>query len=58
MLISVQIKKAIENEIKSQQTLIKVLEKQEAMYNADAKAILDHAKKTIAFYDKVLKEAA
>lgn len=58
MLISVKIKKAIEAEIKAQQAVIKMLDTQEANYGADVKTVVDHAKKTITYYEKVLKEAA
>ena len=56
MLMSVQVKKIIENEIKGQNSLIKMLEKQEILYNADVKKVVDHAGKTIEFYEKFLKE--
>ncbi len=58
MLISNNIKKAIEAEIKSQQTLLNLLVKQETSYNVDLSATKAEINDTIAYYEKVVKEAA
>ena len=57
MLISNKIKNTIETEIKSQKALIKVLKNQESSYNTNVKEVVEHAEKTIIYYEKVLKEA-
>ena len=57
MLISNNIKKAIEAEIKSQQALVNMLIKQEASYNVDLTATKTEINNTIAYYEKVIKEA-
>lgn len=58
MLVSIKIKKAIEIEKKSQQTLLKLLETQEVNYSVDLSKEKAEINKSIEYYDKVLKEAA
>lgn len=58
MLMSVKIKKAIESEEKSQKALLKLLLNQEANYGTDLTKEKAEINKTLAYYDKVLKEAA
>lgn len=58
MLISLKIKKVIEAEIKAQKSVIKMLEAQESNYGTDVKEVVDQAKQSISYYEKVLKEAA
>lgn len=55
-LISEKIKKAIESELKSQQAYLKLLESQEKYYGKDHTEEKEFVKKTIANYDKMLKE--
>lgn len=58
MLISVEIKKKIEKEAKTQRTLLKLLENQEKNYNMDLTQEKEDINKSIDYYDKVLKEVA
>ncbi len=58
MLISKNIKKAIETEKKSQQALLNLLIKQEANYGVDLTKEKAEINKSLAYYDKVVKEAA
>ncbi len=58
MLISIKIKKAIEVEAKSQQQLLKLLVNQEANYGVDLSKEKAEINKSLAYYEKVLKEAA
>lgn len=58
MLISLKIKKVIEAEIKAQKSVIKMLEAQESNYGTNVKEVVDQAKQSINYYEKVLKEAA
>ena len=58
MLVSIKIKKAIEVEAKSQKQLLKLLENQEANYGVDLSKEKTEINKSLAYYEKVLKEAA
>ena len=58
MLVSIKIKKAIEQEVKSQKALLKLLETQEANYSVDLSKEKGEINKSLAYYDKVIKEAA
>lgn len=58
MLISIKLKKAIEGEIKAQQTLLKLLENQEQNYNVDCSKEKAEIEESIAYYNKVIKDAA
>lgn len=57
MLISTKIKKVIENEIKSQKTLLKLMTNQETNYGVDLSKEKSDINKSVAYYEKVLKEA-
>lgn len=56
MLLSLKIKKAIEGEIKSQKALLKLLVSQEANYGSNCSKEKEEINKSIAYYEKVLKE--
>lgn len=58
MLANKKILKSIENEIKSQKTLLKLLNNQETNYNVDLSSEIKNVIDSIAFYENVLKEAA
>ncbi len=58
MLISNKLKKAIESEVKAQQTLLKLLVNQEQNYNVDCSKEKEDIEKSIAYYNKVIKDAA
>ena len=58
MLVSKKIYKAIENELKAQKGLVKMLEAQEESYAVDLTKEKEAVNKNINFYEKVLKEAA
>lgn len=58
MLVSIKIKKAIESEIKAQQTLLKLLVAQEQNYNVDCSKEKEDIEKSISYYNKVIKDAA
>ncbi len=58
MLVSIKIKKAIEQEAKNQKQLLKLLENQEANYGVDLSKEKTEINKSLAYYEKVLKEAA
>lgn len=56
--ISIKIKKALETEIKSQQALLKLLANQEKNYNKDLTKEKQDIETSIAYYNKVIKDAA
>lgn len=56
--ISNKIIKALETEIKSQETLLKLLVSQEKNYNRDLTKEKQEIESTIAYYNKVIKDAA
>lgn len=58
MLISLKIKKAIEQEIKAQKSVVKILKNQETNYGTNVKEVVDQANNSITYYEKVLKDAA
>lgn len=58
MLVSVKIKKAIENEVKSQKSLLKALENQEANYKVNLSKTKEDINKSIEYYNMFLDEAA
>ena len=58
MLVSIKIKKAMEAETKNQKNLLKLLINQEANYGVDLSKEKAEVNKSIAYYEKVLKEAA
>lgn len=58
MLVSEKIKKAIESEVKSQNSFIKLIEAQEKNYGEDYSEKKEAIKKTLNFYEKILNEAA
>lgn len=58
MLANKKILKTIENEIKSQKALLKLLETQETNYNVDLSKEKENVNNSISFYERVLKEAA
>lgn len=58
MLISIKIKKAIEAEAKAQKSLLKLLASQEANYGVDLTKQKEDINQSIAYYDKIIKEAA
>ena len=58
MLLSLKIKKAIESEIKVQQTLKKSLELQEANYGVDLSNMKNDIDKVIAYYQDFIKNGS
>lgn len=58
MLLSLKIKKAIESEIKVQQTLKKSLELQEANYGVDLSNTKNDIDKVIAYYQDFIKNGS
>ena len=58
MLLSLKIKKVIENEIKIQQTLKKSLELQEANYGVDLSNMKNDIDKVIAYYQDFIKNGS
>lgn len=58
MLANKKIIKSIENEIKSQKALLKLLETQETNYNVDLSKEKENVNNSISFYERVVKEAA
>lgn len=58
MLLSLKIKKAIESEIKVQQTLKKSLELQEANYGVDLSNMKNDIEKVIAYYQDFIKNGS
>ncbi len=56
MLVSEKIKKVIKGEIKSQETLLKMLENQEKNYGAKYPKEKEQIKLSIEYYNKVLRE--
>ncbi len=58
MLISEKIKKTIESEVKAQQTLLKLLVNQEQNYNVDCSKEKEAIEESIAYYNKVIRDAA
>ena len=58
MLVSIKIKKAIEQEAKNQKQLLKLLVNQEANYGVDLSKEKAEINKSLEYYDKVLKEVA
>ena len=57
MLVSEKIKSAIKAEVKSQESFIKVLEKQEKDYGANYSKEKEQIKNSIEYYKKILNEA-
>lgn len=57
MLVSEKIKSAIKAEVKSQESFIKVLEKQEKEYGANYSKEKEQIKNSIEYYNKILNEA-
>ena len=58
MLISEKVKNIIQNEIKSQKALLKLVISQETSYGQSYETVKADINKTITYYEKVLKEAA
>ena len=58
MLLSLKIKKAIESEIKVQQTLKKSLELQETNYGVDLSNMKNDIDKVIAYYQDFIKNGS
>lgn len=56
MLLSEKIKKIITSEIKSQETLLKLLDNQEKNYHEDYSNKKEAINKSLAYYNKVLEE--
>ena len=56
MLVSEQIKEIIKKEVKSQQSVIKVLENQEKEYGFQFTKEKEMINKSIEYYNKVLNE--
>lgn len=56
MLVSEQIKKYVEKEIKAQQSYLKILETQEKNYHLDLTDEKNGAKASIEYYNKILRE--
>ena len=57
MLVSEKIKSAIKAEVKSQESFIKILEKQEKEYGANYSKEKEQIKNSIEYYNKILNEA-
>ena len=58
MILSLKIKKAIESEIKVQQTLKKSLELQETNYNVDLSNMKNDIDKVITYYQDFIKNGS
>lgn len=58
MLVSEKIKKAIESEVKSQKSLLKLLEAHEKNYKVDYSEEKEEINASLNYYDKILNEAA
>lgn len=57
MLVSEKIRKTIKAEVKAQEGLVKLLEKQEKEYGANYSKEKEQIQKSIEYYNKVLSEA-
>lgn len=57
MLVSEKIRKTIKAEMKAQEGLVKLLEKQEKEYGANYSKEKEQIQKSIEYYNKVLNEA-
>ena len=55
-LISEKVKKAIEKEAKNQKTFLKIIENKEKNYSKDYTEEKEFVSKSIAYYEKILKE--
>lgn len=58
MLVSIKIKKSIENEVKSQKNLLKALENQETNYKVNLTKQKEDINKSIEYYTQILEEVA
>lgn len=56
MLLSLKIKKTIESEIKNQKALLKLIVAQETNYNSNYAKEKEDINKTIAYYEKILRD--